>query len=77
MLLLEQPANRRIHLVSLQVKVKQPPMHAHFTETFLPSRFQVLSSVFSVQFPDFLISAITRVCKKKVRYYQQLKDNSK
>jgi hypothetical protein len=34
-------------------------MHAHWTGTFLPFHFQVLSSVFSIQIPNFLISAVT------------------
>jgi hypothetical protein len=70
MLLLEQPANKRICLISLLVMEKQPSMHAHFTGTFLPSHSQVPSSVFSIQFPDFLISATERV-QRGVRYYQQ------
>ena len=75
MLLPEQPATKTIHICQLVSKGEKPNMHAHLTGTCLvPSHFQVLSSVSSVQFQDYLISAIARG-QKGERYYQQLKEN--
>ena len=77
MLLPEQPATKTIHICQLVSKGEKPNMHAHLTGTCLvPSHFQVLSSVSSVQFQDCLISAIARG-QKGERYYQQLKETNK